>query len=143
MLPALMSPCDTFCMRIPQCIRDQAKRSQRIVDACAGKYGHVGTIDCLQAEIGAIGIVMKLEHSHDVRMHQATANAPLSVEPIAGRRICRLFACQKFEGDDTLRLPVTRQPYLGHPSMTETTEQSIAVTQPCAFTQYPHTLTGR
>jgi hypothetical protein len=86
---------------------------------------------------------MELEHTHNVRMHQATADAPLPVEPIPGRCVCSMFSGQKFEGDDALRLTVTCQPYLGHPSMTETTEQSIAVTQPRTFTQYPHTLTGR
>ena len=86
---------------------------------------------------------MKLEHSHDVRVHQATAYAPLPVQPIPGRSVGSLFPDQKFEGDDALRLPVARQPYLGHASKTDATEQSIAVTQPRTFAQYPHTLTGR
>jgi hypothetical protein len=83
---------------------------------------------------------MELEHSHNVRMHQATAYAPLPVEPIPRCRVRSMVPDKKLERDDALRLPVACQPYLCHPATTEATQQSIAVTQPRTFTQYPHTL---
>ena len=129
---------DAFRVRVPQCIRNHGDRPHGCGRIPACNNTDVGLAQVLQAEIGAVRVVVILEYANDVRMHQAAADAPLPIQEVPLSRVFRGIANQELERDAAAGLPVCNEPDLGGGPGAETAHERVPALKAQTFFETPH-----
>jgi len=110
-------------MGIAQRIGNKSNGSQDVIKWRSNKHAQIRTVYVLQRVKRRFGIVVILEHAHDVRMHQANTRLPILAKAIRTYAVAGKY----LESDRSTSQLVRRQPRFSRATGTQLSDQGVAV----------------